>query len=95
MTLAERVAEWPQQWLREGREQGLKEGLEHERTLLCRLAAARFGADTAERLAVLLATIGDVERLAEVDDWLLRCTTGDEFLNHMDRWLRGQRPFRS
>ena len=29
MTLAERVAEWPQQWLREGREQGLEEGLEH------------------------------------------------------------------
>ena len=28
MTLVERVAEWPKQWLREGREQGLAEGRE-------------------------------------------------------------------
>ena len=80
MTLVERAAEWPKQWLREGREQGLKEGLEQERALLCRQAAARFGADTAERLAELLAPISDAERLAEVGDRLVRCQTGDEFL---------------
>ncbi len=31
MTLVERVAEWPKQWLREGREQGVAEGREQGR----------------------------------------------------------------
>ena len=43
MTLVERVAEWPKQWLREGRDQGLEQGLAQQRVLLCRQAAARFG----------------------------------------------------
>ena len=54
-TLEERLAEWPRQWLRDGREQGVKEGiergLEHERALLRRLVASRFGAETADRLS--------------------------------------------
>ena len=49
MTLVERVAEWPKQWLREGRQQGV----DQQRALLCRQAAARFDADA--RLADLLA----------------------------------------
>ena len=88
MTLVERVAEWPKQWLREGREQGIREGIEqgveqglvHERALLRRLAAARFGAETAERLSGVLAGIADPEDLAEVGEWLVRCETGSEFL---------------
>ena len=84
MTLVERAAEWPKQWLREGREQGLEQGLEQQRALLCRMAAARFGADTAERLADALAPIVDPERLAEVGDWLVQCDTAAEFLAHLD-----------
>ena len=88
MTLVERVAEWPKQWLREGREQGLAEGREQgveqgvdqQRALLCRQAAARFGAETAARLGEVLAPIADPERLAEIGDWLVRCDTGAEFL---------------
>ena len=57
MTLVERVAEWPKQWLREGRQQGVAEGrqqgVDQQRALLCRQAAARFDADA--RLADLLA----------------------------------------
>ena len=38
MTLVERVAEWPKQWLREGREQGVAEGrqqgVDQQRALL-------------------------------------------------------------
>ena len=87
MTLVERVAEWPKQWLQEGREQGIAEGREQgltrgvdqQRALLCRQAAARFDADTATRLADLLAPIADPERLAEVGDWLVRCDTAAEF----------------
>ena len=100
MTLVERVAEWPKQWLREGREQGLAEGraqgvaegrtqgltqgADQQRALLCRLAAARFDADTVARLGDLLAPVADPERLAEVGDWLVRCDTAAEFLARFD-----------
>ena len=80
MTLVERAAEWPKQWLREG----LEQGLEQQRALLCRQAAARFGDDTAARLADVLAPIADPERLAEVGDWLVRCETATEFLARLD-----------
>ena len=84
MTLEERVKEWPAQWLRKGREQGLaqgrEQGFEHERALLRRMAALRFGAETGERLAALMAKIADADRLAEVGDRLVRCDDGDEFL---------------
>ena len=87
MTLVERVAEWPKQWLREarergvaeghergvaeGREQGLTQGVDQQRALLCRQAVARFDADTAARLA-------------EVGDWLVRCDTAATFLSRFD-----------
>ena len=92
MTLVERVAEWPKQWLREGRaqgiaegrEQGLTQGVDQQRALLCRQAAARFDADAAARLADLLAPIADPERLAEVGDWLVRCETAAAFFARFD-----------
>ena len=92
MTLVERVAEWPKQWLREGREQGLAEGREQgieqgvdqQRALLCRMAAARFGADTAAHLADVLAPTADPARLAEIGEWLVRCETAAGFLARLD-----------
>ena len=80
MTLEERVAEWPKQWLQEGIKQGIKQGIEHERALLRRQAASRFGEETAEHLSGVLARIADPEGLAEVGEWLVRCGTGSEFL---------------
>ena len=100
------MSEWPKQWVREGREQGMREGIEqrlaherallpdrrpdrgrrrgqrlaHERALLRRMAASRFGADIAERLSEMLASIAEPERLAEVGEWLVRCDTGESFL---------------
>ena len=53
--------------------------------LLCRMAAARFGADTAARLTDVLAPITDPDRLAEIGDWLVRCDIGAEFLARLDR----------
>ena len=100
MSVVERAAEWPKQWLREGREQGLAEGREQgvaegreqgieqgvdqQRALLCRQAAARFGAETAGRLGDVLAPIADPDRLAEIGDCLVRCATGAEFLARLD-----------
>ena len=87
MTLVERVAEWPKQWLREGLEQGLA----HERALLRRQAASRFGEDTAGRLSEALAQVADPERLAEVGEWLVRCDTGAELLARV-AGMAGGRP---
>ena len=50
----------------------------------CRMAAARFGASTAVRLATILAPIANPARLAEVGDWLVRGATGGEFLSRVD-----------
>ena len=84
MTLEERVAEWPKQWLQEGIKQGIEQGIEHERALLRRQAASRFGEETAEHLSGVLARIADPEGLAEVGEWLVRCGTGSEFLARVD-----------
>ena len=80
VTIEERAGEWPKRWMREG----IAQGLAHERTLLRRMAASRFGAETAERLATVLAGISDPERLADVGEWLVRCDAGDEFLARVE-----------
>ena len=51
-----------------------------ERALLCRLAARKFDAGTAERLAVLLAPVGDTDRLAQVGEWIIDCETGERLI---------------
>ena len=93
--LAESAKEWTEQWLREGREQGLELGLERgiergraeERALLCRQAARKFDAETAERLSGLLDRLTDPERLAEVGDRIIECGTGAD-LTDPDRARR-------
>ena len=64
----------------EGIEQGLERGLAAERDLLRRLVARKFGAGTGERLASLLAQIGDTGRLAQVGGWIIDCGTGAELM---------------
>ena len=66
--------------IEQGIERGIEQGRAEERALLRRMAASRFGADTAERLSGVLAGIADPERLAEVGEWLVRCETAEEFL---------------
>ena len=68
MTLVERAAEWPKQWLQEGIEQGLA----HERALLCRQAALRFGAETAARVSSAVDRIAGPEGLAVAGEWIVR-----------------------
>ena len=64
----------------EGIERGLEQGLAAERDLLCRLAARKFGAGTAERLAGVLAPIDDTGRLAQVGEWIIDCATGEALM---------------
>ena len=89
---AEWVAEGREQGLEQGRAEGRKQGLEQgraegreqgraeERTLLCRMAARKFDAATAQRLAAALAEVTDAGRLAEVGDWIIECGTPADLL---------------
>ena len=77
-----------EQGIEQGREQGIEQGreqgLEHERDLLCRMAALQFGAETGERLAALLADVGEADQLTDVGASLVQCRAGDEFLARVE-----------
>ncbi len=95
--LAERVTQWRQEALdegrrlgvSEGRRLGVSEGMSHERALLRRLAARRFGVATGDALAALLANEEDVERLAEVGDLVVDCPSGEDLLRRGRGLLNG------
>ena len=77
---AARLRGWQEEYRAEGRAEGIERGLAAERALLCRLAARKFDADTAERLADLLAPVGDTGRLAQVGEWIIDCETGERLI---------------
>ena len=95
--LEETVREWTAEWVAEGREQGLEQGREQgleqgraeERGLLCRQAARKFDAATAERLSAALAEVGDADRLAEVGDWIIECGTAAELFARLQAGRSG------
>ena len=77
--------------LKQGMSRGLKQGMaEGERTLLRRIAARRFGAETGDALATLLANEEDTERLAEVGELMLDCTSPEELLRRGGGLLNGR-----
>ena len=69
----------------EGIAQEAAQGIERQRSLLCRQAARRFGDATTVPLAALLGGINDPEHLAEIGDWIVDCATGVELLARMAR----------
>ena len=82
--LVEGTEKWPKQWRQKGIEQGVKQGVErvlvHERALLSRQAALRFGAETASRVSQAVERIARPEELAAAGDWIVRADTGDELV---------------
>ena len=104
MTLAERVAQWPEQWRREGvaegrrvgvaegrREgvaEGRREGVAQERALLRRLAAVRFGDAVAGRVEDLLRTTDDWDQLAAAAELIVRAETGPSLIDGVARTIR-------
>ena len=97
--LAERVTQWRQEALEEGRRQGVSEGVlegrrqgvSHERTLLRRQAVRRFGVAAGDALAGLLTNVEDVDRLAEVGDLVVDCASAEELLRRGRGVLNGGR----
>ena len=95
MTLEERVAEWHKPYIEQGREEGIslgreeglrlarearQEGVDQQRQMLRRQVAVRFGGAVADRVARVLASESDPERLADVGEAVMRCATGDDLL---------------
>ena len=85
MTLQERVARWSEPWIEQGKQQGIEQGIElgkreQGREQLRRLAEARFGTPTAERLSTLLQAEDDLQRLDALALAVVRCETGEELL---------------
>ena len=64
----------------QGRAEALAAGIAEQRALLARLAARKFDAPTAGRVAEALAGIGDPQRLAGVGDWIIDCDDADALL---------------
>ena len=72
MTLVERVAQWPEQWRREGVAEGRREGMAEgrregvagQRALLCRVAAGRFGDRVGKKVETLLGDTWDWGQLS-------------------------------
>ena len=65
----------------EGRIEGFVEGLAE---IMRRLAARKFDAGTAERLAERMAEIPDRDRALEVGEWIIECEDGDELLRRVE-----------
>ena len=80
--LNQAAKDWSLPYREQGRAEGRAEG---QAELMRRMAARKFDAATAERLAERLAGIPDPERLAEVGEWLLECEHGDELLGRVER----------
>ena len=66
--------------IEKGRQQGIRQGLAAERTLLQRQVERRFGQTAAARFAQLLKTIDDTDRLAEIGEWVVDSASGEDLL---------------
>ena len=69
-----------------GEAQGRAEGrMQGQADAMRWLAARKFDAVTAERLAGRLAEIADPERMEEIGEWLIECDDGAELLERVER----------
>ena len=84
--LAERITQWCQEWLHQGRVEGRTEGL---RSLLRRQAARRFGVAAGNTLSGLVGSVVDAERLAEVGELIVVSASADELLEQSRKLLEG------
>ena len=87
MTLVERVAQWPEQWRREGRREGVveerREGMARQRALLRRIATTRFGEAAGERVEALLGDTEDWDRLAAATELIASAEREAELIDRL------------
>ena len=84
--MREQVARWTEQRLAEWAAPRLERSrVEGQTEVMRRLAARKFGPETADRLAGYLAKLPDPERLGEVGEWILECDEGEALLDRVAR----------
>ena len=88
MTLVDRVAQWPEQWRREGVEEGRREGVARQRALLRRFAAGRFGESAGERVDRLLGDTEDWVRLSAAAELIATAKREEELIDGLSRVVR-------
>jgi hypothetical protein len=64
--------------------EGRAEGTAHERAMLARLAARRFGAVVGRRLGTALREVSDPVELDRIGDLIVDCATGEELLDGLN-----------
>ena len=82
--LRERVKEWMEEERSEGRAEGRADGRARQVELMRRMAARKFGYDTAAHLAERLEHVHDSERVAEIGEWLIECESGEALLERLE-----------
>ena len=82
--LEKNTERWLEGHRRDAFADGRREGLAHERALLVRQAARRFGADTGRRLEARLRAVEDPGRLEQVGVLIVDCETGEQLLGGID-----------
>lgn len=104
--LAERVQEWTREWVQQGRTEGRAEGHEQgraegheqglaaERSLLRRQAARKFDTTTADQLATTITDVSDPERLSEVGESIIDCSSGSELIERVRMICKDEQPER-
>ncbi len=75
--LSENVVKWSEKWIAKGEARGKAEG---QRSILVRLARARFGAGTAAELSDQLERVSSAEQLGTIGEWLLTCGSAEALL---------------
>ena len=69
---------------REGRREAEAPARREQRATLVRLARRKFGVETGKKLAALLEGVSDPDRLAEIADLIIDCSSGPELLGKTD-----------
>lgn len=84
--VSETVTEWAERWLEKRAGPWLEEGRAKARSdAMYRMAARKFGSETADRLAERLADVSDPWRVDKIGKWLLECENGEWLLGEVAR----------
>ena len=75
------MVKWSDEWIAKGEAKGLAKGeVRGQRSILVRLAQARFGERAAAALANQLDQINSLETLDAIGEWLVTCTSSEALL---------------
>ena len=75
-----RITAWKEELFGRARAEGVAEALSHQRAMLSRMAARRFGAAAGRAVAEAVAEMEEAAALERIGDLIVDCPTGERFL---------------